>query len=377
MLDYPSKEGKWTWDQLEVLAKALGYHHKVFVECASSAELRVEEEGHLKKEYLKHLVESDAVASALHHTYNHQNGTYNIKVLSKAIELIAQRYISFSTLRIARISFQTYEHTDHAGLEDASVLRAMQMCGYTMAPMKMKQVLRHMGRLVPDRLMLYEFLELISIADDISIVRNDLPLKTVPHAGLDKHQLYELCDFEQELSTQEQRYYRYLNQKYEDSRRDIAVDESEDETKVSCGVRPCDDWVTPPLVNPHIRKEKSLENSKQSKLLQKHLDASNMNVKQKSYNVACTCQDKTHSSTMATPHSGELQNQLCEGLRNDVLAGKNEKVCPTDVRKMRMPPIVTEEDLDITARKIEGIRWDIATPSETLRKRKETATLLR
>ena len=80
-----------------------------------------------------------------------------------------------------------------------------------------------MGRLVVDRLMLYEFLDIVATGDDIETVHSELPPKKVPATCPDKHQLYELCAFEEELSTQEQRYYKHLNQKYEDSRRVIEV----------------------------------------------------------------------------------------------------------------------------------------------------------
>lgn len=349
MLDYPSKDGNWTWEELELLAKALGYHYNVFYE---NTPVELKNKSYITSESLRFLLEGDKLYPHVHKTYNHQNGTYNIKVIQKSIELLTQRYISFSILRMARVSFQTYEHTDHAGLEDKFVLRAMQFCRKTIAPLKFRTILRHMGRLIPDRLMFYEFLELLASADDVASVKQELPPKKDAHGTIDNTKLYELCDFLDELCTEEQRYYRYLDQKYEDSRRVIAVEESENDANIWKSNHP-QQWAIPPLANQSIRKEMSQKNHVQSEMLKSHLDLSSSEVKKRGCSIPCTCEAKLLSSLIKTDQV-DKPVESTETQTSTVKASISVK---------RLEPIVSKQDLDETARKIESMQWDIATHS--------------
>jgi len=361
MLEYPTKDGHWTWEQLELLAKSLGYHQKIISENVPEKKYKT----FITLENLKFLLEGDKLYPLLHKTYNHQNGTYNIKVIQKSIELLMQRYISFSILHQARVSFQTYEHTDHAGLEDKFLLRAMQFCGKTMAPLKIKQILRHMGRLVQDRLMFYEFLELIASGDNITSVKKELPTKKVVDGKTDELNLFALCDFEDELSTEEQRYYRFLDQKYEDSRRIIAVEESNDKNMLLNKSKNIQ-WAIPPQANQSIRKEMIKSNNVQSQKLKSHLDSSSAEVKRRGCDVPCICEAERVVSSLTKS----------ENTSTSSIETNKQPSQPTSCVKFRMmAPIVTDEDMRETVRKIEGLQWDIATHSHLRKKRIEADTV--
>jgi len=69
-----------------------------------------------------------------------------------------------------------------------------------------------MTRQVPDRLMLYEFLDLLLLCErDSEVHLQPLPQVT----GVDKNNLFKLCDFQAVLCTEDEKKIRHLDHMYE------------------------------------------------------------------------------------------------------------------------------------------------------------------
>ncbi|XP_057297526.1 uncharacterized protein LOC130628581 [Hydractinia symbiolongicarpus] len=360
---YPSQSGKWSWDEVEMLEQVLGFHGKIFY-CNVPVDKKIQPNLTTKEIYI--LLESDIFYPHVHKTFNVHNGSYNIKVFMKAVELLSQRLMSFAELHTARVAFQTYEHKDQAGLEDKLLLRAMKLCGKTMSPQRLTYSLRHLNRLVTDRVMLYEFLELLMSADHTSVVTKELPKKKSVKETTDRRHLYDLCDFKEELITHDERCYNFLDKAFEESLKIIPV-KATSKTSEQLLNTPRQ-WAKPPLANTSIRKEMTSKNKCQSEILEKYLTSSDATVKLCRCGESCSC---------TADVSGEAKSNKIkvfpsdEDGVNDISINANiDQDVP--IKKKHFVDIVKEEEVKETSQQIQNIQWQIATHKQQMKKRLES-----
>lgn len=212
-LKYPRKRDFYTWEELRCLAKALGFRKDLFLKNLPH-EFQKDKAHGLSLKELSVMFNNKCLHGDIHRTYNMHDALYNSKVIEKALEMLSNRYLSFQELREVRVAFQLYEHEDLLGLviDERVLLRTLKICGRTISPVKLKQHVKHMPRKVPDRLMLYEFLDLLLLCERDS----DVPLQPVFEVnGVDKSNLYKICDFQSVLSTDDQKKIRYLDHLYQ------------------------------------------------------------------------------------------------------------------------------------------------------------------
>ncbi|XP_044184460.1 uncharacterized protein LOC114975475 [Acropora millepora] len=212
-LKYPRKRNFYTWEELRCLAKALGFRKDLFLKNLPH-EFQKDKAHGLSLKELSVMFNNKCLHGDIHRTYNMHDALYNSKVIEKALEMLSNRYLSFQELREVRVAFQLYEHEDLLGLviDERVLLRTLKICGRTISPVKLKQHVKHMPRKVPDRLMLYEFLDLLLLCERDS----DVPLQPVFEVnGVDKSNLYKICDFQSVLSTDDQKKIRYLDHLYQ------------------------------------------------------------------------------------------------------------------------------------------------------------------
>ena len=356
MKDFPSKGGNLAWDELEILAKSLGYHRFFFQE--GLAYLKTEH-SFVQREDLQAALEGKALLPLLEKTYNNHDGSYNVKVISKSIELLTQRYLTFSKLRTARLAYQTYEHTDNTGLEEKNILPALRLCDRIMSPMKLCQMLRHMNRLVSDRLMFYEFLDVLASAEEISTVTNELPKKQNLSKQLDERNLFPICNFEDELSTFDERCRAYLDRQFEESLKIIQVKNTS--TSPDSKDKQITEFVKPPLVNTSVRQAMagSAKSTKYQELL-RGVEKSDERVKfSKGVGTCQCCNNKEHAD-----------DQSAQSFENDKLLGYHSSTkTKIPIEKYHYEVIVTVQDILETERKLQQVGWDIATHKQQLRRR--------
>lgn len=212
-LKYPRKRDFYTWEELRCLAKALGFRKDLFIKNVP-LEFQKEKSNGLSIKVLSNMLDIKCLHGDIHRTYNMHDALYNSRVIDKALGMLSNRYLSFQELREVRVAFQLYEHEDMLGLviDEHVLLRTLKICGRAVSPVKLKQHIKHMVRQVPDRLMLYEFLDLLLLCERVS----DVQLQPLPQVtGVDKNNLFKLCDFQAVLSTEDEKKIRHLDHLYE------------------------------------------------------------------------------------------------------------------------------------------------------------------
>ncbi|XP_022781767.1 uncharacterized protein LOC111322836 isoform X2 [Stylophora pistillata] len=212
-LKYPRKRDFYTWEELRCLAKALGFRKDLFHKNVSHESEKDKSNG-LSTKSISNMLDIKCLHGDIHRTYNMHDALYNSRVIEKAVEMLSKRYLSFQELREVRVAFQLYEHEDMLGLvtDEHTLLRTLKICGRAVSPVKLKQHIKHMKRQVADRIMLYEFLDLLLLCErDTEVQLQPLPLVT----GVDKNNLYKLCDFQAVLCTEDEKRIRHLDTLYE------------------------------------------------------------------------------------------------------------------------------------------------------------------
>ncbi|XP_058951351.2 uncharacterized protein [Pocillopora verrucosa] len=210
---YPRKRDFYNWEELRCLAKALGFRKDLFHKNVPQ-ELEKDISNGLSTKSISNMLDIKCLHGDIHRTYNMHDALYNSRVIEKAVEMLSNRYLSFQELREVRVAFQLYEHEDMLGLvtDEHTLLRTLKICGRAVSPLKLKQHIKHMKRQVADRVMLYEFLDLLLLCErDTDVQLQPLPQVT----GVDKNNLYKLCDFQAVLCTEDEKKIRHLDTLYE------------------------------------------------------------------------------------------------------------------------------------------------------------------
>ena len=365
MKDFPNRDGNWSWEELETLGKALGYHPKIFFDQLStvssvaggresSSGIKNDKTFPSEKKYedLVMMFQSDLFYPVLNKTYNHHDGAYNLKVISKSIYLLQKRFISFAQLQCSRVSFQTYEGSDHAGLEDKFVMRALKLCNKIMAPERLKQLLQHLDRLVSDRLMLYEFLDLVSSADSLLKVEKQIERKK-QNENLDDRGLYEIYNFKEELLTNDDRCHKKLNKDFEDMLKIIPLNKSQ----LNKNSFP-KNWATPPLVNKAYREAKTLTTKTEGEILHHSVRESGKNIQ--NYNKEGRCHCKNGLTFSGEMSSNSMISESPQPIEK--LSTKNWKSTPVSKEiEWKRPALVVDTDIKETKEKVQNLQWVLST----------------
>ncbi|CAB4026443.1 Hypothetical predicted protein, partial [Paramuricea clavata] len=173
---------------------------------------------YIETQVLVNLISRKVFNHDLHETHNMHDGVYNVKVLEKSLNVLLKRHITFSELKTIRIAFEVYECQDLSGMEVCPhiILRALKMCGRVISPRKLMDCIKHMPRDVPDRLTLYEFIELVPMCERIC----DVNVKLQKQADVKRRRrsnVSELADFQEILLQEEKKQTDFLDDDYEQS----------------------------------------------------------------------------------------------------------------------------------------------------------------
>ncbi|XP_065070519.1 uncharacterized protein LOC135695376 [Rhopilema esculentum] len=372
-LKFPKRRDFWTWEELSCLSSTLGFQRDLFAKNVAKEKSKECTSGMHPKD-INEMFELKVLSPDLHRTFNMHDDTYNTKVVQKSIDLLSNRFLTFQQIKESRMAFQFYEHMDNAGLvvSEHVILRTLKMCGRAVSPAKLMQHLKHMDRLVPDRLMFYEFLDLLLICEKISADRMKR-LRSLEEGKIGKNDqsLYELKDFRELLLTEDEKSAERLNQAYKFSLEKIPMRKSKESSDIN-DEKP---WLVPPIVPHEVREKMGKINKKHRELLTKTLALSNNEVLAKGTFPSCNC-DKPD----LIPNKEVRPGSVFDNDPDQIFAGRptTSSVCEvpavdsfTDHFKLRGTPVVTEEDISSTRKAIEEVRWNIATQGERMRRKRE------
>jgi hypothetical protein len=231
---YTTRKGCFKKEELSKLASALGFPSNIFIKelrksssyCFESDHARLEDGKAITAEGLNHVIESGALNHRLEKIFNKYDAQYNIKVIVKAVTLLADRQLSFSEVAIARMAFEVYCMEDGSGLpaELRPVSQALKLMDRVMAPTRLEAEIakqQHYCEL-PSRIQMYEFYDLavrclkLSEAEremEVQIGRNVNDDSALTTASSDT----SLPDISKMLMTTDQRILDYLDERYKSS----------------------------------------------------------------------------------------------------------------------------------------------------------------
>eukprot|EP00794_Sanderia_malayensis_P018138 gene18138-19948_t len=373
---YPIKRNFWTWEELGCLAKTLGFQTDLFLKNIPEDRREDCKQG-LKPKQIDDLLESKALSPDLHRTFNVHDAAYNMKVIEKSMQYLSNRILSFQQIKEARLAFQLYEHMDNAGLviSEHIIKRTLKMCGRAISPVKLMQFIKHMDRLVADRLMFYEFIEVLIISEKLPTAQNDeketlMTEKTIK----DSRNLYELCDFHDVLLTEDEKISRKLNDLHQKDMERIPVKKSQKNGDMQ--EKP---WLVPSIVDHEMRETLVKRNKEQAGILREQLDMSNNEVLVKCSVLSCGC---NNSAEISRERAQQLHKQkgaeveIDHGVEatfwNSHQPHSSRPEPANKCREYNQCPIVTDQDLNATTTAIEEMKWQIATQGEKMRRVKET-----
>eukprot|EP00112_Aurelia_sp_Birch-Aquarium-sp1_P010091 Seg2173.2 transcript_id=Seg2173.2/GoldUCD/mRNA.D3Y31 product="Succinate dehydrogenase assembly factor 2 mitochondrial" protein_id=Seg2173.2/GoldUCD/D3Y31 len=286
-LRFPKKRNFWTWEELGCLSRSLGFQQDLFIKNIPKKKKQNFQEG-LRTKDIAEMIDQKALSLDLHRTFNMHDSAYNTKVIEKSMEILTNRYLRFEQINDARVAFQLYEHMDHAGLaiNEHTITRTLKMCGFAVSSLKLMQHIRHMDRLVPDRLMFYEFLDVLLICEKLpGWKRKSFEVTMEAKTEKDDRNLFELHDFRDMLLTEDEKLSERLNDSYKKSVEKIPV------RKSSAGKEKANEkrWLVPPIVDHRAREKLTKINNGQRKLLNGQLLMSNTEVLVDSTSPSCDC----------------------------------------------------------------------------------------
>lgn len=161
--------GVITWRELSSLLKALGIPDiPIGLLNRMAAEHTPENSVGLDYKAFLRLLQSEPFSDSLDYTFNRHNSTYNVRVIKRAIVLLAEGFLTIEDLRASRMGFTLYEGEMCNGLQlDVQCVSAvMRVSGKAIAPRKLQTWLDSVEEDVPGRLQLYEFLDLVKVCND-------------------------------------------------------------------------------------------------------------------------------------------------------------------------------------------------------------------
>lgn len=365
-LKYPKKRDFWSWNELSCFARALGFSKDLFKRNVPKDFECMSEDG-LTSEEILDLIDAKALAGDLHRTFNMYDAAYNAKVIQKSMELLANRLLSFQDIKDARMAFQLYEHMDNAGLviNDRLMMRTLKLCGRTISQIKLMQHIKHMDRLVQDRLMFYEFLEILLLCERIGETKTPVSVEHQKQIVKDDRNLFQLEDFRSLLLTQDEKVSEHLNEVYKKSLEKMPLKRSAKQDDVGED----QPWRTESIVNHRIREGMVEVNSWQKDVLIRQLGMSNQEVSERGTFPSCNCDKECLARHKGTQENNDFQHRLCDSRKKGCANPLARN--PAELLRYTREPIVTEKDLAETKCEIDDLQWNIATQGERMRKKRE------
>ncbi|ELT94310.1 hypothetical protein CAPTEDRAFT_220241 [Capitella teleta] len=136
-LRFPKKAGFFSWDELGLMARALGFAAETFSKCLPD-DIVTDEPGLKTKLFLNMVNDQKFFHIAINCSFNVHTDEWNVCVINKAVALLDSRIISFDELLAVRVAFQVYEASDTKGMriDDKILQRALKVDDFD-------QVLQH------------------------------------------------------------------------------------------------------------------------------------------------------------------------------------------------------------------------------------------
>ncbi|CAC5424944.1 unnamed protein product [Mytilus coruscus] len=211
-IDCPRFRGFMSWDELGCLARAVGFPTDLF---KSNLTKHVTAEDHgMNVEQVHKMLDLRLLQKSIHRTRNLHTGEWNTKVIRKALFLMDHHALTFEEIYNMRIAYKAFEGEDMRGmpLEERMMLGALKMCGRSIAPLKMMHRIKHMSVHFeePDRMQLFEFLDLVLWAD----LYEEFTFGSMEKAEGKEGDLFKLVDFERLLSHHDKKLEDRLNNEY-------------------------------------------------------------------------------------------------------------------------------------------------------------------
>ncbi|KAM4697853.1 uncharacterized protein WCC33_013463 [Rhinophrynus dorsalis] len=165
---------------------------------------------------LRRLLDMGYFTPALHLSYM-ESGLYNVKVVTKCLDLLERNSFSFADIQKAKVAFSAYEHLDEKGLraESGTLLKAIKMCGFAISPQKLSGYLKQKRHSYGEegRIQLYEFLDLLTLCEPRSnFIMND---KRVGSTDKTSRGVYQLDDMRSFMVTPDEKLARHLDQRFQ------------------------------------------------------------------------------------------------------------------------------------------------------------------
>jgi len=372
-LRFPKKRDFWSWNELSCLSKTIGFSEDLFKRNVPKERESNHKDG-LSSQNIEELIESKALAGDLHRTFNMHDASYNTKVIQKSMELLSSRLLTFQHIKEARIAFQLYEHMDNAGLviSEHVISRTLKLCGRAISHRKLMQHIKHMDRLIHDRLMFYEFLEILLICEKLPDKKTaGDTLEQQLNGTRDDRNLYPLQDFRDILLTEDEKIAEELNSIYKKSQEKIPLRKSKNSEETG-EKRP---WKNDPIVNYQFREEMVSRNNWQKKVLNEQIQLSNQEVLVEGTFQSCNCNEANITVNTAMKNNESSQQPIASKEVSKMVEPFVPKTDEgVDLLRYRREQLVTETELDETRFKIEDLLWNIATQGERMRKRQEATS---
>ena len=225
---YTTRKGCFKKEELEKLASSLGFPSNIFIkelststDCSLQSEYtRLQDGKTITAERLKYMLESGALNHRLEKIFNRYEAKYNMKVIVKAMSLLAHRQLSFSEISTCRMAFELYSMEDGSGLpaELVPVSQALKMMDRVMAPTRLEAEIGKQQHYcdLPSRIQMYEFYDLVIKCLKSSEAEREMEVQIGSDDGnsLSVTSDSSLPDISKMLMTTDQQVLDYLDKRY-------------------------------------------------------------------------------------------------------------------------------------------------------------------
>eukprot|EP00741_Cyanophora_paradoxa_P023647 tig00021608_g22841.t1 len=164
------------------------------------------------------ILNDSAIQAKLHFGVNAHDAHFNTKCFQRAISAVSSGAVSLDDVLTARLSFNLYQGEIEDGLPgQAKYIRsALKMAGRVIAPKRLEAWLRSLKPIIPNRVQLFEFFEVLAqCAEHDAVFNPELDGPPASNSTLEKVTgLYKMTE-QRDLITEDERLERRLDQEYE------------------------------------------------------------------------------------------------------------------------------------------------------------------
>lgn len=228
---YATRKGCFKKEELAKLALALGFPSNIFIKELSKSSncflqsdyVSLQDGKAVTVERLKDILQSGALNHRLEKIFNKYDAEYNVKVIIRALSLLAHRQLCFSEISTARLAFELYSMEDGSGLpaELGPVSQALKLMERVMAPTRLEAEIgkqQHYSDL-PSRIQMYEFFDLVVKCLKLSEAEREMDIQV---GNYDENTLTtasetNLPDISKMLMTNDQQVLDFLDKRYKSS----------------------------------------------------------------------------------------------------------------------------------------------------------------